>query len=63
MGTHGEDEKDKLWVVVEHCSNFYYCKEKAQSWYIHAIMVTNNTGPCSLAGTWHDVIRTVYKQY
>ena len=31
--------------------------------HLHAIIVTNNPGPCSLAGTWQDGIKTVNKQY
>ena len=30
----------------------------AQAWYIRAMMVTNNPGPCVLAGTWQDVTKT-----
>ena len=47
-------------VVVVVISS--YCKEKAQAWYIHvhSIMVTNNPGPCSLAGTWPDTVYNLY---
>ena len=54
---------DEKYILLCCCNHFFYSKRKAQAWYIHAIIVTNNPGPCSLAGTWQDDIKAMNIQY